>query len=871
MRLISCQIENFGRLHDFQAAFQPGLNVFFEKNGWGKSTLTAFLTVMFYGFINEHKRKKIDNERKRYAPWQKGVYGGQIIFEQQGKKYRLEKTFGSKPSQDTVTLVDALTNLPSADFPNQLGEKLFGIDRESFTRTLYIAQQNCQTNVTPGISAKIGNLADEQADLNSYQLVKDNLKQVLNHLTPKRKTGKINQLLNQTAEIKSRLANKPTLLQQAAVIRDELKKEKDTQQQLQMKQAAIQLEIHQASQLKDQQLIQNKYQALNDQLANTKQQLAEIKQQFPAGVPKLTDIQQLQTRHDRLKVLQQVVSQLQFSTQEAADYRTWQELFTAHELTEKQLTDHQQKYQIWQQQQQQLAQQQLSQQEQQQLQTDQQYFAQHQLSTDQLQQVGKNWQQYQTSLDQIQKIQAILAAQPQQSAQLIPTNWGLWIALGNILLAFIGLANQQLVMGMIFLLLAALGGFWFSQQVKKRAKQSGNPKTDALSAQLVQLQELNQRAADNLQKKLQYLRFDWPLPEVATQLPLVKVRYQQYQKLLQREQTLQQDPVIFQNQQLLQEIKDFLDIYHLRPAEPAEIPTCLQALSFNWQHARRLKQQAIKLKAAQQELQTLQNQQQTFLTQAALPQEIDLQTLRDSVLKIQELEQTLQQQIVQLKDFQQKNRSSQPLLTKVSQTRSLAALNELFEANQQQLNDENEHFKDLLDQQTKLQQQLEGLEQLEDQLQQLQAQLQTLTKRYQIVKATDKYLTKAKDNFSARYMQPLKQAFDHYHALLAIDDQREYQLDSKLNMTAKEAGTRHEIEFLSEGYQDLIGICRRMALIDAMYPNQQPLIIFDDPFVNLDQAKLQGGLKLLQELGQHRQLIYLTCYPSRIPRQKQQN
>uniref|UniRef100_UPI000555E272 hypothetical protein n=1 Tax=Liquorilactobacillus vini TaxID=238015 RepID=UPI000555E272 len=404
-----------------------------------------------------------DNERKRYAPWQKGVYGGQIIFEQQGKKYRLEKTFGSKPSQDTVTLVDALTNLPSADFPNQLGEKLFGIDRESFTRTLYIAQQNCQTNVTPGISAKIGNLADEQADLNSYQLVKDNLKQVLNHLTPKRKTGKINQLLNQTAEIKSRLANKPTLLQQAAAIRDELKKEKDTQQQLQMKQAAIQLEIHQASQLKDQQLIQNKYQALNDQLANTKQQLAEIKQQFPAGVPKLTDIQQLQTRHDRLKVLQQVVSQLQFSTQEAADYRTWQELFTAHELTEKQLTDHQQKYQIWQQQQQQLAQQQLSQQEQQQLQTDQQYFAQHQLSTDQLQQVGKNWQQYQTSLDQIQKIQAILAAQPQQSAQLIPTNWGLWIALGNILLAFIGLANQQLVMGMIFLLLAALGGFWFSQ------------------------------------------------------------------------------------------------------------------------------------------------------------------------------------------------------------------------------------------------------------------------------------------------------------------------------------------------------------------------------------------------------------------------
>ncbi|WP_281164403.1 AAA family ATPase [Liquorilactobacillus sicerae] len=871
MRLISCQIENFGRLHDFQTAFQPGLNIFFEENGWGKSTLTAFLTVMFYGFINEHKRKKIENERKRFAPWQKGVYGGQLVFEQQGKKYRLEKTFGSKPSQDTVVLIDALTNLPSADFPNQLGEKLFGIDRESFTRTLYIAQQNCQTDVTPGISAKIGNLADEQADINSYQLVKDNLKQVLNHLTPKRKTGKINQLTIQTAKIKSHLANKSTLLQQATVIRNELQKEKYVKQQLQTKQTVIQQEIRRASQLKDQQLIQNKYQALKDQLTNTKQQLTKIKQQFPAGVPKLTDVQQLQTRHDQLKSLQQLVSQLQFSDQEQTDYHTWHELFSVHELTARQLANQQQQYQTWQNQQQKIDQQQLSQQEQQQLQTDRRYFTQHQLSTDQLQQVEENWQQYQTSLNQIQKVQAKLAAQPQRPVQPTPTKWGLWATLGSILLALISFINHQGMLGMVFLLLAALGGFWFNRQIKRLSNQSNKAKTGALSTQLVQFQKLNQQAAANLQSNLLRLQFDWPLAEVATQLPLVKIRYQQYQKLLQRQQTLQHDPAIFQNQQLLQEIKDFLGLYQLRPAAPAEIPTCLQALNFNWQQARKLNQQVLKLKAAQQQLQTLQAQQQAFLTQYALPLEIDLQGLRDNVLKIQELERTLQRQMVQLKDFQQKNSLPQPLLTNTNQTRSLAALNELFEVNQQQLDDANEHFKTLLDRQTKLQQQLQDLEKLEDQLQQLQAQLQTLTRRYQIVKATDKYLTKAKDNFSARYMQPLKQAFDHYHTLLATDDQHEYQMDSKLKMTAKEAGTRHEIEFLSEGYQDLIGICRRMALIDAMYPNEQPLIIFDDPFVNLDQAKLQGGLKLLQELGRHHQLIYLTCHPSRIPNQKQQN
>ena len=37
--------------------------------------------IMFYGFKNESKKKLVDKERNRLMPWQKGVYGGEIVFE----------------------------------------------------------------------------------------------------------------------------------------------------------------------------------------------------------------------------------------------------------------------------------------------------------------------------------------------------------------------------------------------------------------------------------------------------------------------------------------------------------------------------------------------------------------------------------------------------------------------------------------------------------------------------------------------------------------------------------------------------------------------------------------------------------------------
>ena len=43
MKLLRCHIENFGVLSGFDYEFESGLTVICRENGFGKSTLAAFL------------------------------------------------------------------------------------------------------------------------------------------------------------------------------------------------------------------------------------------------------------------------------------------------------------------------------------------------------------------------------------------------------------------------------------------------------------------------------------------------------------------------------------------------------------------------------------------------------------------------------------------------------------------------------------------------------------------------------------------------------------------------------------------------------------------------------------------------------------
>ena len=92
MKLISCNISGFGKIHDKRFDFKDGLNVILEDNGFGKSTLASFIKVMLYGFEDETKKSLKDKEREKFRPWNMGVYGGSIIFEYDGTPILISDT-----------------------------------------------------------------------------------------------------------------------------------------------------------------------------------------------------------------------------------------------------------------------------------------------------------------------------------------------------------------------------------------------------------------------------------------------------------------------------------------------------------------------------------------------------------------------------------------------------------------------------------------------------------------------------------------------------------------------------------------------------------------------------------------------------------
>lgn len=150
---------------------------------------------MFYGFAGETKRTELEKERKRYQPWQGGTYGGQLTFTADGKYYLLSRVFGKTAKGDSFRLQDANTLLDSTDFTEQIGQELFGINAESFMRTIYIGQAECEAfAATDSVSAKLGDQMEETEDMASYDVANKKLADAINQMSDKRSTGKLAKL-----------------------------------------------------------------------------------------------------------------------------------------------------------------------------------------------------------------------------------------------------------------------------------------------------------------------------------------------------------------------------------------------------------------------------------------------------------------------------------------------------------------------------------------------------------------------------------------------------------------------------------------------------------------------------------------------------
>ncbi len=176
MKIRSIHITNFGNLSGYDAKFDD-LTSFCEKNGFGKSTIAAFIRAMFYGLDTTKDNEVGFKDREHYNPFKGGRFGGNIVFEYRGKECRIEREFDSKSQtkDEMKVFVDGIEAKKKEEKAQFDGEKLFGLDKESFLRTVFIAPETDDDKIsgtTKGVNAKLTGIIENEDEENLSDAIK---------------------------------------------------------------------------------------------------------------------------------------------------------------------------------------------------------------------------------------------------------------------------------------------------------------------------------------------------------------------------------------------------------------------------------------------------------------------------------------------------------------------------------------------------------------------------------------------------------------------------------------------------------------------------------------------------------------------------
>lgn len=205
MKIKRIYIKSFGKLQNAAFDFRENINVIYGANEAGKSTLAAFIKFMFYSLT---AKIKTDNllERERYMTFGESSIGGSVLFEYNGQEILLTREYITNARQS----VSAVDNVTFAHIPEleviEPGNIIFGVDRDTFSSTLFIRQADIKIKDSGSLGDKLQNIAGSGDEDISYKTAVEKIKNASAGLEYKTKPGKIallqNEIMNQELMLK---------------------------------------------------------------------------------------------------------------------------------------------------------------------------------------------------------------------------------------------------------------------------------------------------------------------------------------------------------------------------------------------------------------------------------------------------------------------------------------------------------------------------------------------------------------------------------------------------------------------------------------------------------------------------------------------
>lgn len=879
MQLIACYIENFGKFSKFSMTFTDGINEIADENGWGKSTLAAFIKVMLYGFDDEKKRSG-EKERKKYEPWQGGEYGGRLTIRTEKGTFIICRTFGKTEKTDEFKLLDASTGAETSRFGREIGRELLRIDRDTFFNTLYISQADRKAEVTNDIHARIGSQDHILEDISGYEEVEKRIKEQLNHANPRRKGGFLCDMQRDISE-KRREQEKRAGLEEAVETRKkQLGDERHRKAELQ----------RQAEDLREQRSRISAYERLAEKkkryvelLAEEEARhnaLAEAASRFPGNVPARAQQLHLQELAEQMQEEMRRKEQYRLTEGEQEELRELSRRFSDQSPSQETLQIYENKRAALQQLRMELASQSLTEDEEDQLREGQEIFGDEVLAEAFDQQI-QNARDCKALSDSIRDTQVTLRAvaiacqQTEQERQAKRRVFWQLTAGAVCALAGIGAALFWNRIGGAALFLAGLAlVLWGLCAGKKNAQEKEKTPADALET--AQLKEKiageEQRRAQLLRELHQFLEAlhgDCPDQETEGRLYELKEKYSAYKRVFEKKRTLQESGKEGQAELLHGELYQFLKQY---------MPLCTEDERMFDSAIRQLEQDMRRYEQLCSQNQSWQRagkaaaQAQTALDEAfhALSMEPgrnvpeQLRQMQEDIQHYEHCVREAEEASKRVRDFSDQEHVGELLALKEPEdVRSLQELDRQIREKEEQAAGCDELIAEYSRTFDACAEELDALDAAAGELEELEEQYKRVSGQYEILKLTQQYLDEAKTNLTNRYTKPLLDSLKKYYEILSNGEECHYAMDANMKVSLDIGSIPKDLSALSMGYQDLSWLCMRLAFIDAMYHDEKPFLIMDDPLVNMDEKKIEGGKALLTQLASEYQVLYFTCHKSR--------
>ncbi|HHW25103.1 MAG TPA: AAA family ATPase [Clostridiales bacterium] len=151
-----------------------------------------------------------------------------------------------------------------------------------------------------------------------------------------------------------------------------------------------------------------------------------------------------------------------------------------------------------------------------------------------------------------------------------------------------------------------------------------------------------------------------------------------------------------------------------------------------------------------------------------------------------------------------------------------------------------------------------------DQITAIDYKLASLRKRYKAIELAVQTLQGASENMRQSVAPRLSEYAGRMMEAFSGGKYKSIAVASDLSLSY-DAGTgaltRHGIEFMSAGTQDIAYISLRLALVNLLFRKGNPPLIFDESFARLDEGRLRNVLRLLEKAAEGTQIIILTAQP----------